>query len=134
MKEVPEIKEQLASDKMLPELNEGGREFLKMSLNFMFLLNGGVATTLIALDFEKYITPILIFGSGILTSILITIITHFIINSKNKYIQKGNSLIEKLYYYTMNTVLWLRFFLIYLPLIFSYMGIQCVIDIYSKSS
>lgn len=130
MKEAPEIKEQLDPNKMLPELNEGGREFLKMSLNFMFLLNGGVATTLIALDFEKYTIPILIFGIGILSSILITIITHFIINSKNKYIPKGNNVIEKLYYYIINTVMWLRFILIFLPLICSYIGMKCVINIF----
>lgn len=58
-------------------INDTSKEFLKLGINLIFLLNGGAITAIIALGLQKYIFPIYFFGTGALASAVIPILFHY---------------------------------------------------------
>ncbi len=103
-------------------------EFLKESIKYMFLANGGAITTLLLkFDVDKFIIPLYIFTFGVLYTIFIPVFMYF--KTKNMlYLEPENKINNVIdIKHNKYTAIFFRFVtlvIIYIPMLIFFYGID----------
>lgn len=106
-------------------------EYSKISIQYMFLANGGAVTTLLLrFEIKNYFIPIMLFSFGVAYSVLIPIVMYFRYKnelSNNKF-RNVNNIVS---IHKSTSYRFLMLCAMYLPMLFFIFGIMMTIDIFT---